>query len=345
MSRRRAFAICLASCLLLGGCEPEPAAHRSASRNRAAWKRARVELAFGAFSATREVFDAQLMPDFAKLRRQQGQQITFTKVYAGSEVLTDTIASGFAADVALFAHSRDIESLVAAGLVRETWRDAPKGGIVCRSIVVLAVRKGNPKAIRDWSDLSRPGLAIVTPDPGSSGGGIWNLCAVYGAALRGHAGVAAEDLAAREFLTRVEANVVERRASASDSFRAFLAGTGDVAITYESEVALAWLFGHEVERVVPSSTVLVESPAALIDRNVDAHGVRAEAQAFFEYLWTTEAQKKLAYCGFRPVDDAVAAANRSQFPQPKDLWTIEYLGGWDDAVRAVRASPPAQPPK
>ena len=179
-----------------------------------------------------------------------------------------------------------------------------------------------------------------------AGGGIWNLCALYGAALRGHVGTAANDTeAARDFLTRVESNVVDRRASASDSFRSFLAGTGDVAITYESEVALAWLFGHAVDRVIPGSTILVESPAAMIDKNVEAHGVRAEARAFFDYLWTTEAQKKLAYCGFRPVDPEVAAASSGQFPQPRDLWTIDFLGGWDRAEKEIHAPLPARPPK
>lgn len=342
---RIALAVCLLWCLVLAGCDAEPVGQETAP-SATQHRRARVELAFGAFSAAREVFDSQLLPDFARQRQQHGQQITFTKVYAGSEVLTETIASGFAADIAVFAHPGDMESLRSAGLVSETWRDAPNRGIFCRSIVVLAVRKGNPKSVRDWADLRRPGLAIVTPDPASSGGGIWNLCALYGAALRGHVGVPANDVgAARDFLSRVESNVVDRRASASESFRSFLAGTGDVAITYESEVALAWLFGHEVERVIPSSTILVESPAALIEKNVEAHGVRAEAQAFFEYLWTTEAQKKLAYCGFRPVDAAVAAASGSQFPQPQDLWTIDDLGGWDRAVRAIRAPLPARPPK
>ena len=339
------MAICLLWCLVHAACGAEPVAPEvtpSASHHR----RARVELAFGAFSAAREVFDSQLLPDFARQRQQHGQEITFSKVYAGSEVLTETIVAGFAADIAVFAHTGDMQSLRGAGLVGETGRNAPNRGIFCRSLVVLAVRRGNPKSIRDWADLTRPGLAIVTPDPTSSGGGIWNLCALYGAALRGHAGTAANDkAAAREFLARVDANVVERRASASESFRSFLAGTGDVAITYESEVALAWLFGHAVERVIPSSTVLVESPVALIDRNANAHGVRAEAQAFFDYLWTTEAQKKLAYCGFRPVDPEVAAASSGQFPQPRDLWTIEFLGGWDRAVQEIRAPLPARPPK
>jgi sulfate transport system substrate-binding protein len=332
-------------CLFLAGCDSEPVAP-DVTPQAAHHSRARVELAFGAFSAAREVFDSQLLPDFARQQQQHGREISFTKVYAGSEVLTGTIASGFNADVAVFAHTGDMGSLIGAEFVSETWRDAPNRGIFCRSLVVMAVRKGNPKSIRDWADLARPGLAIVTPDPVSSGGGIWNLCALYGAALRGHVGVAANDIrAARDFLTCVESNVLDRRASATESFRAFLTGTGDVAITYESEVARAWLFGYDVERVIPSSTILVESPAALIDKNVDAHGVRAEAQAFFEYLWTTEAQKKLAYCGFRPVDDAVAAATDSQFPRPKDLWTIEALGGWDRAVRAIRAPLPAPPPK
>jgi sulfate/thiosulfate transport system substrate-binding protein len=203
-------------------------------------------------------------------------------------------------------------------------------------LVVLAVRKGNPLAIHDWSDLVRPGLRVVTPDPASSGGGMWNVCAIYGAALRGHAGVAAGDpRVALDFLTRVLANATDRRKSAAESYESFRDGVGDVAITYESEVARGWAFGHDEERVIPRSTLLIENPAVLVRKNADKHGVRAAAEALLRSLWSVESQTRLAFAGLRPVlpDLAAEAARRS--PAPQDLWTIDALGGWERAVREI----------
>jgi sulfate transport system substrate-binding protein len=314
--------------------------------------RTTATLTVGAFSAAAEVFRAKILPPFSdRWRRQHGQQLDFTERYQGSGMLAHAIATDFAADVAVFAHAEDVERLVDAGLVADSWRNAPHQGIVSRSLVVLAVRKDNPKSIRDWKDLVRPGVRIVTPDPGTSGGGMWNVCAIYGAALRGHAGVPAHDpAAALGFLGRVFANVVDRRKSANDSFRSFQDGTGDVAITYESEVAKGWMFGHDEARVIPHSTLLVENPAVLLDRNADQHGVRAAAEGLLQYLWTTEAQQRLALSGLRPVDPAVAADYARQFPAPEDLWTIHYLGGWECAVKDILipagfAAPAAAPGK
>ncbi|MFY9345560.1 MAG: substrate-binding domain-containing protein [Planctomycetota bacterium] len=310
-----------------------------------------VTLAIAGFSATREVLGSKQLPAFAKKwRREHEQPISFNPVFAGSEALTDVVMSGFAADLAMLALPPDMDRLVDAGLVRASWREAPNGGIVCRSAIAFGVRKGNPKGIRTWADLARPDVRVVSPDPATSGGGISNLCAVYGAALRGHAGVpAADDAAARAFVVRVLANVVQQHKSTCESFRAFQAGLGDVAITYESEIVLGWMFGHGDERVVPASTLLVEHPAALLDRHVDAHEVRGPAEALLAYLWSPEAQRRFAACGLRPVDRAVAAAaaTAGQFPQPEDLWTIEDLGGWDrvlPAIRPLTAAPtPATP--
>jgi sulfate transport system substrate-binding protein len=308
-----------------------------------------ITLAIGAFSAMREAFGSRLLPAFGlQWRRQHGQEVQFEERYEGSETLTRAIAGGLSVDVGVFALSRDVDSLVASGLVDPGWREAPHRGIVSRSLVVLAVRKGNPKGIRDWADLARPGVRIVMPDPDTSGGGIWYLCAVYGAALRGHAGVQKGDPAtARDFVARVLANVVERRPNSAESFRLFQSGSGDVAITYESDLALGWMFGHEEERVIPTSTVLVEHPAVVIGRHADAHAVRPAAEGLLAFLWTTEAQKVIAFCGLRPVDAAVAADSAGQFPVPEDLWTIEDLGGWEQLTRdlLVPAGFAGRPPK
>src|SRR5262249_51403358 len=130
-------------------------------------------------------------------------------------------------------------------------------------------------------------------------------------------------------------HVADSGKSASDSFQSFLDGTGDVAVTYESEVERAWIFGHSVERVVPRSTVLVEHPAIVVTKNIKKHRVREVAEGLLQFLWSAEAQKQLAFCGLRPVDEAIAAEARKRFPVPVDLWTIADLGGWDSAVRNV----------
>jgi sulfate transport system substrate-binding protein len=236
----------------------------------------------------------------------------------------------------VLASTHDIDTLVAGGFVAPAWRDQPERGIACRSIVVIAVRKGNPKDIHDWADLARPGLRLITPEPTTSGGGRWNVVALYGAALRGHAGVPAGDAkAALDFVRRVLANSGARKANANDSFRAFRDGEGDVAIAYESEILLGWIFGRDEERVIPQSTVLIENPAVLIAKNADRHGVRPAAEGLLRFLWTSEAQKEIAFCGLRPVDAAVASASKGQFPVPADLWTIDDLGGWDRARREI----------
>lgn len=339
-------AVAAAAMLLAASCEwtiaPTPPAPSAPAAARTA-DEPPVQLLVGGFSAGCEALQTRLLPMFAnQWSCSHARDVAFETRFAGSEVLVDALTTTFRADVAVLSSPRDLAALVAAGATSLDDCARPHGGIVCRSLVVLAVRKGNPKNIRDWADLARPGVRIVMPDPARSGGGLWNLCAIYGAALRGHAGVPSNDpAAARSFLARVSENVVARAASAAESYRSFQEGTGDVAITYECEVMLAWMFGYQHERVIPSSTLLVENPAVLLARNADAHGVRTEAAKLLQFLFTTEAQQQFATCGLRPVDPDVAAARRVEFPQPQDLWTIDFLGGWEHIARELLGDAPA----
>jgi sulfate transport system substrate-binding protein len=321
-----------------GGCDKGSIAPPERSPNaRLVPRLPSVTLSFAAFSAAHEAFGTRILPGFAeRWWRSRGQRIRWQERYEGSRRLAESLANEFRADVAVLASTHDMQHLVETGLVRKTWQDAPHGGIVSRSLVALAVRRGNPKAIHDWKDLVRPGIQIVMPNPETSGGGRWDICALYGAALRGHAGVAAGDArAALAFVKRVLANVVEQPESASEAYRSFQSGVGDVAIAYESQIALGWLFGHADVRVIPRSTLLIENAAAVIDANADHHRLRREAEALLHYLWTVEAQKRLAFCGLRPVDAAVAAETEQQFPRPADLWTIDDLGGWERVSREI----------
>jgi sulfate/thiosulfate-binding protein len=256
--------------------------------------------------------------------------VQFEQSYGGSRAQADAIEAGFEADVAALSLAEDLDRLASAGKIRHDWSSGPNRGVVSRSIVALAVQKGNPKGIRRWSDLAQEGLRIVTPDPRTSGGGRWNLCAVYGAALRGYGpGAAGDRVAAERFLARVLANVVVRDKDARSSFRVFEEGGADVAITSESEIRRSRTFGHECESVVLESTLRMENGVALVDASVDRHGCREAAEGFVAFLESEEAQRAFAFYGLRPVDEAVLAGRPDEFPAVQDLWTIEALGGWN----------------
>jgi len=315
-----------------GSSEPPPAGP-AAAQLPAARPVETVTLTFAAFATPREAY----IPKFTDWwRRSHGQELRFVATYLGSGSQVRAIQGGFEADVAALSLAEHVDQLAQSGFVRAGWRDAPHAGVVCQSIVVLAVRKGNPKRIEGWSDLARPNLAILTPDPATSGGGKWNVAAVLGSALRGDAGVEQGDQAGSErFLEQVFGNVIARDRDARESFKAFEEGAGDVAITTESEVIRGRMFGHDYEAVIPASTLQEDNPAAVLDANAEKHGVRAVAEAFLGYLWTPEAQQAFAFYGFRSIDAAVADDHKDQYPNVKDLWRIEDLGGWDRVSRDV----------
>jgi sulfate transport system substrate-binding protein len=195
--------------------------------------------------------------------------------------------------------------------------------------VVIAVRPGNPLGVQDWADLTRPGLKVLTPDPKTSGGAQWNIVAIYGAALRGYAGVPKDDpRAAREFLGRVLRNVSIMDKGARESITNFEKGVGDVAITYENEALVGRQAGQKYDYVIPRSTILIENPVALVDTYVDKHGVRPAAQGFIDFLWTRDAQRVFAKYGLRPVEPSTAQEVAAQFQPAGDVWKIDFLGGW-----------------
>jgi sulfate/thiosulfate transport system substrate-binding protein len=205
--------------------------------------------------------------------------------------------------------------------------------MVSESIVAFAVRKGNPKGIHDWADLARPGLQILTPNPATSGGAQWNILALYGAALRGEVrGVPkGNSTAATNFLKAVLKNVTVMDKDAQTSIATFEQGVGDVAITYESGVLTAQQAGKDDELVIPTSTILIQTPVAVVDTYVDRHATRKVAEAFVSFLTSAQAQQVFADAGYRPLDTGVATATASKFPSVSDLWTIDYLGGWTTA--------------
>ena len=291
----------------------------------------KVTLILGAYTTPREAYGKAVIPAFQKYWKDKtGQDVEFQESYQGSGAQSRAIIGGFEADIAALSLEGDIDKIAEAGLISHDWKSTPNRGMVSTSIVVIAVRSGNPKNINDWPDLAHAGLNVLTPDPKTSGGAQWNINAIYGAALRGFAGVAKDDkAAAQEFLKSVLRNVSIMDKGARESITTFEKGVGDAAITYENEVLVGRQSGQNYDYVVPHSTILIENPIALVDKYVDKHGAREVAEAFVNFLWTQEAQRGYAKYGLRPVvPTAVAGEVLAQFPAVQDLWKVDYLGGW-----------------
>jgi sulfate/thiosulfate transport system substrate-binding protein len=299
-----------------------------------------VTLTLGAYTTPREAYSRAILPAFKEYwKNKTGQEVEFKESYQGSGAQSRAIIGGFEADIAALSLEGDIDKIVEAGLITKNWRAKPNQGMVSTSVVVIAVRQGNPKNIKDWADLTQQGLNVLTPDPKTSGGAQWNINAIYGAALRGFAGVAKDDkAAAQEFLTNIFRNVSIMDKGARESITTYEKGVGDVAITYENEVIVGRLAGQNYEYVMPRSTILIENPVALIDKYVDQHGVREVAEAFLNFLWSQEAQRGFAKYGLRPVDQTVSQEIKALYPPVEDLWKIDYLGGWAKVANEIYGS-------
>jgi sulfate/thiosulfate transport system substrate-binding protein len=268
-----------------------------------------VTLTLVGYAVPREAY-GDIIPLFQQYWLDQtGQQVQIQESYGASGAQSRAVEGGFEADIVGLSIEPDITRLVDAGLITHDWQDNPYKGIVTDSLVVLAVRPDNPKAINDWADIAKEGVEVITPDPATSGGAQWNILAAYGAARRGKVdGFTADDAGATDFLSKVITNVAVFDKDGRESFLTFERGIGDVAITYENEVYAGYLSGaqDQYQIVYPKSTILIENPVALVDTYVDKHGTREVAQAFIDYLWSPEAQQAFANHGFRPVNEDVA---------------------------------------
>lgn len=324
-SRRTALAAALGLLVGLGACSSltneEPAS-------------AETTLVVAAYSATREVFERGLIPAFeASWKVRTGKSLRVRGSYMASGAQSRAVASGFPADVVALALVPDVARLQKSGLITNDWKKRGKNGAFTTSIVALAVRPGNPKHVADFADLTRPGLELLMPNPRTSGGAMWNVSALWGAAMGGHAGALAGDReAATSYLRAVLKNVVVMDKGARESLVSFEKGVGDVALTYESEVFAGRAAGRSYDLVIPTSTILVEAVASVVDVNADKHNLRPEAEAFVEFLSTNEAQHILATYGFRSQDPEVLAAHAASFPPVKVPVRIDDLGGWDKVV-------------
>jgi sulfate/thiosulfate-binding protein len=266
-----------------------------------------------AYSTPREVYE-QLTEDFAGT--QAGAGVTWETSFASSGEQSRAVAAGLPADVVAFSLEPDVTRLVEEGLVEPDWSRDEHRGMVTESVVVLAVREGNPKGIRSWGDLVREDVEVITPNPFTSGGAQWNVMAAYGAQLE----LGRSEEEAIEYLRRLFRNVSVQDKSAREALQTFVGGKGDVMIAYENESILAKSKGEELDYVVPDETILIENPAAVVE------GAGAAAKAFVDFVRSPDAQRVFGEAGYRPVLDEVAG--EFEFPQPARLFTIADLGGW-----------------
>ncbi|MGZ4514686.1 MAG: sulfate ABC transporter substrate-binding protein [Mycobacterium sp.] len=262
---------------------------------------------------------SKVIPAFNAAEEGKGVQVITS--YGASGDQSRGVVDGKPADVVNFSVEPDITRLVKAGKVSKEWNTDATKGIPFGSVVTLVVRKGNPKNIRDWDDLVRPGVEVITPSPLSSGSAKWNLLAPY--AVKSEGGSNAQ--AGVEFISKlVHEHIKLRPGSGREATDVFVQGSGDVLISYENEAIATERAGKPVEHIIPPQTFKIENPVAVVSTSphLDA------AVAFKNFQYTATAQKVWAQAGFRPVDPAVAADFRDQFPAPAKLWTIADLGGW-----------------
>jgi sulfate/thiosulfate transport system substrate-binding protein len=271
-----------------------------------------------AYSTPREAYEA-LIPAFQKT--EAGRGVTFSRSYGASGDQSRAVANGLPADVVALSLAPDMDRLADAGMVAKDWDAGRYRGMVTDSVVVLVTRAGNPKGIRTWDDLVRPGVEVITPNPFTSGGARWNVMAAYGAQIRrGRTHERAVD-----YLRRLFGNVPVQDKSAREAIQTFVGGKGDVMLAYENEAINAQQKHQPVDYVVPDQTILIENPIAVATRS---HNPEA-ARAFVDFVRSPQGQEILAQKGYRPVNQQVT----TDFPKPPGLFTIQDVGGWDEVTK------------
>ncbi len=285
------------------------------------------DLSLVAFSVPKPAYD-DLQQDFADT--PEGKGVTWKSSYGASGDQARAVMSGLPADYVGFSLNSDMTKLVDKGLVAKDWDAGSTHGIVSTSVVTLVVRKGNPLGIRGWDDLTKPGVEIVTPNPGSSGSARWNVLGAW-SQITANGGSEAE---ATDYLTKYYRNVVSLPSSGREATSAFTSGTGDVLISYENEAIAARQSGADIDYVVPATTLKIENPGAVTTKAPDT------AKKFLDYVVSDAGQKVFAEHGFRPLTASVdpgevkGANNPAQpFPAVKKLVTIDDLGGWSQVSK------------
>lgn len=287
------------------------------------------------YDPTRELYQ-----DFNKAFTKQwkakaGDNLTIRQSHSGSGKQARSVIDGLDADVVTLALAYDIDEIAERGLVAKDWQKRlPHNSSPYTSTIVFLVRKGNPKGIKDWNDLVKPGVAVISPNPKTSGGARWNYLAAWGYALKQPGG---NEASAKEFVTKLFKNVPVLDSGARGATTTFVERSiGDVLIAWENEAILAIkeLGPDKFDVVAPTVSILAEPPVAVVDKVVDKRGTRKVAEAYLQYLYTNEGQEIAAQNYYRPISEQVAKKYEKQFPKVK-LFTIDELfGGWTKAQKA-----------
>ncbi|MFW9258432.1 sulfate-binding protein [Nostoc sp. KVJ20] len=288
-----------------------------------------VEITLVSFAVTKAAHEA-IIPKFVEQwKKDHNQTVTFKQSYGGSGSQTRAVIDGLEADVVHLALAGDTSKIEKAGLIQPGWeKEVPNNGIVSKSVAALVTRSGNPKGIKNWPDLAKDGVKLITANPKTSGVAKWNFLALWDSVIK----TGGDEAKATEFVTKVYKNVPILPKDAREATDTFAKqGQGDVLINYENEVILAQQKGEKVEYVVPDVNISIDNPIAVVDTNVDKHGNREVAEGFVKFLYTPEAQQEFVKLGFRPVDETLAQTKEvtDKFPKVKTLGTVADLGGWE----------------
>jgi sulfate/thiosulfate transport system substrate-binding protein len=281
-----------------------------------------VEITLVGYAVPKAAHDAIIKKFVAKWQQEHNQKVTFKQTYGGSGSQTRAVIDGLPADVVHLALGGDINKLAKAALVAADWEQKlPNKAIVARSVVSIVTRPGNPKQIKSFADLARPDVKWVTANPKTSGGARWNFLALWNSAVKsGGTEAKAMDLASAAFK-----NVVVQPKDAREATDAFLKqGQGDALLNYENETIFAKAKGQALDYVVPDVNVSIDTPVAIVDKNVAKHGNREVVEAFVKYLFAPESQAEFVKLGYRPA----ATVADPRFPKLKNLGSIAEYGGW-----------------
>ena len=295
---------------------------------------AEVRLLNVSYDPTRELYQDVNKAFARQWQASSGDTVTIKQSHGGSGKQARAVIDGLDADVVTLALAYDTDALAERGLLVKDWQKRfPHNASPYTSTIVFLVRKGNPKQIRDWNDLVKPGVAVITPNPKTSGGARWNHLAAYAYALRQPGG---NEATAKDFLSRLYRNVPVLDSGARGATTTFVErGIGDVLLAWENEALLAIreLGPDKVEIVVPSISILAEPAVAVVDKVVDKRGTRKVAQAYLQYLYTDEAQDLIAKHYYRPTTEKAAKKYAAQFPKLKLVTVDDTFGGWTTAQK------------
>ncbi|EHS1090938.1 sulfate ABC transporter substrate-binding protein [Vibrio cholerae] len=283
------------------------------------------------YDPTRELYQEYNQAFTRYWASQQKQQIKINQSHGGSGKQAITVINGIESDVVTLALAQDIDAIASSGKIAKDWQSRlPHNSAPYTSTIVFLVRKGNPKNIQDWDDLTRENIEVITPNPKTSGGARWNYLAAWGYALKKSNN---DEVYAQQFVKSIYSNVKVLDTGARGSSNTFIEREiGDVLITWENEALLAInkIENHNVEIIIPSTSILAEPTVSIVDNVVDKKGTRAIAEAYLEYLYSPVGQEIAAKNFYRPRDKNIAIKYSKQFPE-LNLFTIDMFSGWDEA--------------